>query len=86
MITIRQHRPAFIDISIPPQQAEVTTLNELLALPWIARWREVPERHKSFDGFFYSQNCLMVTYDENQHWYVIGYLKENPGLPEWEKG
>ena len=44
MIHVRQHIPAYVD-GVKKQDDTVATLNELLALPWIARWDESYPEH-----------------------------------------
>lgn len=97
IVVFRSHRPGFIDTGAPPSVAEVTSLEELLAVEQIARWKQ----NEKFSGYALSiveplpwskkapEHHLMATYNEGKEWWVIGYLSDtskNLGLPVWEQG
>lgn len=86
MNQIRQHIPGFVD-GIEPAEATFSTLDELLSVPFVARFREIVDPGKPFHRFSYSEdgNLLMAEYDEGRSWWVVGYLREAvDGLPNWE--
>ena len=69
-----------------PRVAEWTTLAELLAIPFVADWREDP----GFDHYAFclviDRWILMAILDEGKRWYVLGYLDQLPqedGLIMW---
>ncbi len=86
---LRKHIPNYVD-GAEPAQWEVATKEELLALEWVAVWRD-----DSFEGLpfsRYSQSLHGKEYllmgewrNENKHkWWVIGYISEDAGLPEFK--
>lgn len=87
MNRITQYVPGCVDgESVVPFSDAFSTVEELLALPWVAQWRNLPgcpfRRFSLSDG----GRRLMAEYLAGQHkWWVVGHLeKPLEGLPEWE--
>lgn len=84
----RQHLPGFIDVPREPD-ATFTTLAELLAVPWVARWADRPDfvRWSAGDGHSVYHAYLMAEV-EGSYW-VVAYLGGDGlaldalGLPKW---
>ena len=83
MNEIIQHIPGFVDIGDGPVlRADFSTLEELLAVPFVARWKD-----KSFIKWSKCDDRLMVEFwdkGEDKQW-VVGRLKDPSAvdLPEW---
>jgi hypothetical protein len=81
---IKQHIPNWADIE--PGSGEFSTLEELLAVPFVASWKEAP----NFLRYSKSKNMLMVelaptkSEPDGSHW-VLGYLSDPQAvdLPQW---
>lgn len=82
MTSIRQHIPNFVS-GVDPETVEFKSLEELLAIPWVAQWAERTDG-KDFHRFSQSDNMLMAEYVEGYNWLVVGYLSEPVDLPMWE--
>jgi hypothetical protein len=80
---IVQHVPAFVDAE--PQRAEFDTLDELLAVPWVAQWQDPKTTGHQFCRFCISEELLIVEADEGRWWWVVGRLShpERVQLPPW---
>ena len=76
----RQHVPGFVDID--PKEAHVSTLEEVLALPWVHRWAEIPN-HK-FDMWTVEDDTLIAVYDGGTYWWVVGYSRFKLDLPSFK--
>jgi hypothetical protein len=80
---IIQHIPGFVDIGDGPvPRADFSTLEELLAVPFVARWKD-----EGFIKWSKSDDLLMVEFwdkGEDKQW-VVGRLKDPTAvdLPEW---
>ena len=93
MATILQHLPGFVDGT--PEQATFDTLEELLALPFVAEWRAHAQPWgNAFYRYSLSQDVagafLMAEFDKGAEWYVIGTLTDAvdgrlTSLPRWEE-
>lgn len=83
MNEIRQHIPAFVETEKGPEVMPFETLDELLVIPWVKRWREFPRFHQ----FSQSDRHLMAEFRGGREWWVVGLLS-NPveGLPVWDHG
>jgi hypothetical protein len=77
---ITQHIPGFVDTRKPPQEGEFTTLAELEAIPFVARWKDEDlQRFSVSDGRY-----LMAEMNDGNFW-VVGYLSGGtPDLPVWK--
>lgn len=81
---IKQHIPGFVDVD--PQSGEFSTLEELLAIPFVARW----SKDHNFLRYSKSRELLMVELSPTKsdpagsHW-VLGYLSDptSVDLPQW---
>lgn len=87
---IRLHIPAF-DTGTEPAEATFLTIDDLMSVPFVARFRAVAEPDKLFHRFSYSAphgdeaGLLICEYDEGRSWWVVGYLRAPvEGLPLWE--
>lgn len=83
---IRQYLPAFF-VGFAPETAEFETLDELLAVPWVARCADGDLFHR----FSVSGDHLMAEQNEGRAWFVVGTFRDEApaGLPKWaapEKG
>ena len=80
---VRQYMPAYFDPAIERAEVEVSSLNELLALPWVARWREDP----AFRYFCWDKpSMLLMAQMEKAHWVIAQIPEPEPWieqLPAW---
>jgi hypothetical protein len=77
---IIQHVPGFVEAE--PHVSEFTTLDELLSLPWVDRYKQRPG---AFHQYSVYQNMLVIEFDNGMWWRPIGYLKKPVGgLPKWK--
>lgn len=86
--------PAFVDRDGPSVEATYTTIEELLAIDFVARMKEDFAEHPgNFHRFSVGWQpgtppTLMVEYSEGKHFYVIGLLYDNleiaKELPVWK--
>jgi len=76
---VRQYRPACFT-GFENEEAEANTLEELVEIPWVARWM----RDEGFYRLSVSCNTLMAEMDGGRHWYVIAFLDGSTdfGLPQ----
>lgn len=83
MAAILQHVPRFIDDA--PETATFDTLDQLLAIPWVARFRE--PTWGNFYRFSLDGPRLVVEYDKGATWNVVGILSGamalTTSLPRW---
>ena len=84
---IRQHVPGFVE-GCDPKSGDYGTLDELLALPWVARWRDIAPQFTRFSRT--TDGHLMVEGVENAKpwWWVVGYVRDKDdeaflSLPVW---
>lgn len=88
MNSIRQHVPSFVDIyPAKPEIATFSSLEELLAIPFVAQWRNTP----GFIRFSKSDNARLMaeirpskTEPAGSYW-VVGTLLDpsTVDLPAW---
>jgi len=87
MNEIVQHIPAFVEtMGEPPPRAAFSTLAELEAVPFVARWKT----RAAFIRYSKSDNVLMAEYGPTEkepvgsHW-VIGFIRDisSVELPQW---
>lgn len=79
MNRISQHIPGWAD-GIKPQVAEFETVEQLLAVSWVASWRT----KAGFVRFSQHRGKLMVELHQGRMWYVVGHLNEVVvGIDEW---
>jgi len=93
MIVLRQHIPAYVDLSEPPQVATAETQADLLATPWVQRYacdqlvaRGGVVRRRPFYRFSLSENHLMAEHHDGRHWWVVGTItsgRDQLDLPPW---
>lgn len=82
--TVRQHIPGFLT-GHEPVVAEFDTLEELLAVPFVAHWKSNPGFHRFSMNVEVGLSYLMAEYHNGKEWWVVGYLSGSiPGLPRWE--
>lgn len=82
---IVQHIPAFArdDRDGAAPEATFNTLEELLAVPFVAPLADTPD----FYRWSHNDNYLMLERFGGRWWWVVGYLDTIPeGLPEWDHG
>jgi hypothetical protein len=88
MIKYARHRPAFFEgFDEPTDNGAVVTVDDLLALDWVARWKDEPE----FQYFCWSpggSSDLLMIQMKSSYW-VIAYLRGDlddlrARLPEWK--
>ena len=88
-IEIRRHIPTYVE-GESSERAVVQDSNELLALPWVSSWAD--DRFKGVPFWRFSQSSngkewlLMAEWKNGtgHKWWVIGYLSESVGLPEFK--
>jgi hypothetical protein len=84
---IRQHIPAFVDTDQAPAGGAFDSLDELRAVPFVARAATLPGFHKFSIGAHGDGWVLMAEYRGGRQWWVVGYLDAPvAGLTEWDKG
>lgn len=76
---IHQHRPASFDCG-ENEAVQFDTLDQMLKIPWVKNFSS----GVSFHRFSISRNMLIAEYDCGAKWFVVGYLKNPVGLPEWK--
>jgi hypothetical protein len=86
MIRVTQHLPGYVDTKDGPEHHAVLNTRELLALPFIARWREGPEFHRF--SISRERDLLLCELNGGRRWWVMAYLTaDNPtellDLPVW---
>jgi len=77
---VRRYRPAYFT-GFPDEEAAVTTLEELTAIPWVASWMTDEKFHR----LSVSDHRLMVELDGGRHFYVVALFDGTSdfGLPQW---
>jgi len=87
MNRITQHIPSFVETRDDSRKSgEFTTLEELFAVPFVAKWETEP----NFLKWSKSDTCLMAEFSPSEekpagtHW-VVGFLKDpsSVDLPYW---
>ena len=93
MIILRQHIPAFCD-GVEPKMATAATVEELLAVPWVAAYArdqlvgtsdgKEPLMRK-FYRFSMKDGLLMAEHSRGRYWWVVGRLRSDEpiALPRW---
>lgn len=76
---LRPHIPNFAYNGEDKKSWEFNTLEELLELEWVTRFKEDKK------SFMLSENKLMIVSDAGDWWWVVGYLKDKVDLPEWKE-
>lgn len=89
--TILQHIPGYIEAT--PEAATFDTLDQLLAVPFVAMW---PDRPSAWGDHFYrfslshddTRLLLMAEFDKGAKYYVVGFLDPSAehlvtALPRW---
>jgi hypothetical protein len=84
MNEIREHVPQFVE-GVTPRRVEFEMLEQLLAIPWVAEFRDLRTTGHLFYRFSKSGGKLMVECDKGDWWWVVGHIKhpELVDLPEW---
>lgn len=79
-----QYRPAFFD-GFDAENGEVSTLAELLAVPFIASWGEEPSFHRfSVSEYESGKHTLLCELQEGRTWFVVAWVSEPfDELPRW---
>jgi hypothetical protein len=84
MNSIRRYFPNFVTVDDEERvTVEFTTLEELLAIPWVKKFSKSP----TFSRFSISatnQYTLMAEYENPREWRVVGFLKDPAALPIFE--
>jgi len=79
---IKQYRPAFIEGSQTVVPFE--TVEELLAIPFVAAFQAEPEFYR-FSLEIASSVSLIAEYDAGRRCFVVGFIEGSPpDLPKWE--
>lgn len=85
---VTQHIPAYIEDETPAAEAEVSTVDELLLLPWVSKWTDTT----GFGSWMYIRHtadvwALMAVLTDRSFW-VVAYVSSNddPALPLWPTG
>lgn len=84
---IKQHIPGFCE-GYEDLEAEFNSVEELKAIPWIARWSQEPDfRLFSIYGSQLSGDYLLIVEfsGSDPKWWTIGFLSEDiKALPRWQ--
>lgn len=84
MNKIVQHRPAYFD-GFEKEVVPFATTEELLAIPFVARFRELDGFHRYSVCRDHPPMMLMAEVEEGRTWWVIGHLDDDhPDLPTWK--
>lgn len=95
-IQYRRHRPAYMTgFEQATDEGTVATVDELLELSWVQRWRAGNGPTDQFKAFCWSPSLgsgsdLLMVQLQDTHW-VIGYLagetrEWRAALPQWRSG
>lgn len=71
--------PSFVEF--PKRNGNFSNLKELLEIDWIKHFQE----YKGFGNFYqfsYSDDTLMVEYENGSRWYVIAYFDTIEDIPK----
>ena len=83
---VTQYRPAYFE-GFENEEHDVSTLEELLALPFVKNFAEGPP-NEAFHQFSLDDNRLMAEYKRGKIWWVVAFLDDpapiRGGLPKWE--
>lgn len=82
---VTQHFPNWAD-DFEPERTDVSTLAELLALPWVKWWETERTGWGPFVGWRRSDGTLLALYGEHEdHWWVVAHVPNElmAELPEW---
>ena len=90
MAKIRQYIPGFIS-GVEPETREFNTLEELLDIPWVSRFKTKEPKPGYFHQYSVSrddsQPLLVAEVEGGTKQWVVGYLDDKHGvcdaLPEW---
>ncbi len=85
VITAREHIPPYCS-GVESRTDSVSSVEELLALPWVARFRMMSPQ--TFYQFSLSDHRrLMAEYDTGKEFWVVAYLSSDEpiDLPEFKK-
>ena len=88
VMKITQHVPNYIS-GCDPRVTEFESLEELLEIEWVKQWSTHDMKDLPFWRYSESKGkydiILMAEWKEgDKHtWWVLGYLSESVGLPEW---
>lgn len=91
---IREHIPAFIS-DLKPHEATFETIDQLLSISWVARWKkdsfvDLPFLRFSLTRYTKGKDLLMAEFDGGRKWWVVGYINQpspelRAALPEWTR-
>jgi hypothetical protein len=83
MSTIKQHLPPFIT-GMDRVVASFDTLDDLLAIPFVAKFARGPGFRRFSLGPYVDTVMLLAEYDGGVRWWVVGYISgDPPDLPAW---
>lgn len=71
----RQYIPGFVDSE--PQISEANSLEEILAIDWVAKWATKPNFQK-----WAGDRSLIAFFDNGNMWYIIGTADFDLNLPK----
>lgn len=81
MIKLRQYVPSFAEFKA--NTATVSSVAEMLALPWVNAWAKMPEFHR----WSYKDRLLMAERDGGKKWWIVAMIEEGDvpaaELPDW---
>lgn len=86
IMKVDQHIPNFCT-GITPKYAELTTLAELLEIPFIHNWtKETNFLQFSWSEYGHNNWLLMAEMNEGEKWWVVARINGNvpDGLPMWD--
>ena len=85
MIRLRQYAPTFVE-GFEPNVATVSSVAEMLALPWVQAFAEIPGFHR----WSYKDRLLMLEREGGRKWLVVAMIEEGDvpatELPDWKAG
>jgi hypothetical protein len=79
---VRQHIPNSVS-GVERAIAEVSSTEELLALPWVVSRTTIPKFYRFSVNRDDDEDTLMAEYDEGRSWWVVAFVDGRLDLPEW---
>lgn len=85
MIRLHRYIPTFVEHRGELDAvATVENVAAMLALPWVASWKNDPRFHR----FSYNDRNLMAEFDGGKVWHVVAVIEEGDvpaaELPDWK--
>jgi hypothetical protein len=83
MAKLKRRFPAFVS-GFDETEHEVENQADLLKVDWVEGLVRTDNFHRLSQSDISGNIALMVEFDHGKVFYVVGWLTENLGLPEWK--